>query len=146
MANSIYFFEEDVSVGLKKKSILKKWISFIANNEGFSVNNLNYIFCSDAYLHTLNVQYLSHDTFTDIITFQYNDITEHLHSDMYISYDRCIENALNNSVSSENELHRLLCHGVLHLCGYKDKSKSSKKLMTSKEDYYLSLLKTQFNL
>ena len=146
MANSIYFFEEDVSIGLKKKNILKKWISFIANNEGFSVNNLNYIFCSDAYLHTLNVQYLSHDTYTDIITFQYNDITEYLHSDMYISYERCIENAEKNSVSAENELHRLLCHGVLHLCGYKDKSKSAKKLMTEKEDYYLSLLKTQFNL
>lgn len=140
MANAVYFFEEDIKVGLKNKNILKKWISFIANNEGFSINNLNYIFCSDAYLYSLNVQYLNHDTYTDIITFQYNGVDEELYSDMYISYERCLENALKIGVDSTSELHRLICHGLLHLCGYKDKSKVSKKLMTQKEDYYLSLL------
>ena len=98
---------------------------------------INYIFCSDDYLHKLNVDFLNHDTLTDIISFDYS-VGKELHGDIYISVDRVKENASDFKVSFDDEMARVIIHGVLHYCGYKDKSEDDEKMMRSKEDYYLA--------
>ncbi len=135
----IYFFSEEISFKPSKIKLIKSWLNDLVISEGHSIENINYIFCNDEYLHRINVEYLSHDTLTDIITFQYNEKGESISSDVYVSIEMTKLNARENRVGFNNELHRLLAHGALHLCGYKDKSKAHKKQMTQKEDYYLSL-------
>jgi rRNA maturation RNase YbeY len=139
MANSIYFFSEDIKFNLKNKAEIKSWIRKIFADEGFKLDVVNFIFCSDEYLIKINREYLDHDTLTDIITFQYNKKGEFISSDIYISIERCTENATFLGQAFYSELHRLLAHGVLHLCGYKDKQNAHKIIMTQKEDLYLSL-------
>jgi probable rRNA maturation factor len=139
MANRIYFFVENVSIKLKNKNQLKIWLGSIIENEKYKLDCINFIFCSDNYLLNLNKQYLKHNTLTDIITFQYNANNEDILADVYISIERCSENANKLEIPFITELHRLLCHGTLHLCGYLDKKSDQKLLMTQKEDYYLSL-------
>jgi probable rRNA maturation factor len=135
---SISFFEEDISFKLKNKTLVRQWITDTIIAEGFKLKELTYIFCSDAYLLQINRQYLEHDTYTDIITFD-NSVTEKvIIGDIFISIDRVRENAAAFKVSETDELHRVIVHGVLHLLGYTDKSAVCKEEMTKKEDFYLT--------
>ncbi|MFD2863497.1 rRNA maturation RNase YbeY [Mucilaginibacter antarcticus] len=138
----INFFEEDISYKLKDKLKVKRWISETIMAEGYKLNELSYIFCSDAYLLRINQQYLNHDTFTDIVTFDNSEEEMIITGDIFISVPRTQENAEKFKVSTIDELHRVLIHGALHLLGYKDKRPADKKKMTEKEDYYLA--KRQF--
>jgi len=129
----IAFFNETSFVFPYHKSKVKQWVKQIALSEGKKIGDINYIFCDDVYLHKINVQYLQHDTLTDIITFDYTEgIT--LNSDIYISIERVRENADIFGVTFEQELLRVLAHGILHLCGYKDKTPADSELMRAKED------------
>ena len=118
---------------------VRKWLLLSVKSEGKAINELAFVFCTDGFLHTLNVQYLQHDTYTDIITFDYTNLSSAISGELYISLDRICENALKYGVSAEDELHRVMIHGVLHLCGFSDKSSSERKMMSNKEDFYLSL-------
>ena len=134
---AINFFEEDTRFKFTGKLKIKKWIKETISAEGFKLSELNYILCSDDYLLQINRQYLNHDTFTDIITFDNSDVTKEIVGDIFISIDRIKENAKKFEVTTMRELQRVLIHGALHLCGYKDKSPVDKTLMTQKEDFYL---------
>ena len=135
---SINFFEEDISFKLKNKPGVKQWIKATIETEGFRLKELNYIFCSDQYLLQINQQYLDHDTYTDIVTFDNSEKEGIIEGDIFISIDRIRENAIKFDSGEENELHRVIIHGALHLLGYQDKKAESKKIMTGKEDHYLS--------
>jgi len=135
---SISFFEEDISFKLKNKAHVRQWITDAIQNEGFKLKELTYIFCSDNYLLQINQQYLDHDTFTDIITFDNSESNNIVTGDIFISIERIRENAAKFNVSETTELHRVIIHGVLHLLGYTDKSAPDKQKMTEKEDFYLS--------
>lgn len=138
MKTQIHFFSEDTDYRLKQKTVLRKWISETIKHEEHRVGELNFIFCSDEYLLSINQEYLNHDTFTDIITFDNSDTAKVISGDIFISIPRVKENASNLGVEEPEELRRVIIHGVLHLAGYFDKSKTDKALMTEKEDYYLS--------
>jgi len=133
----ISFFEEDISYKLKNKKQVRQWIKDTIVAEGFKLGELSYIFCSDAYLLQINRQYLDHDTYTDIITFDNSETKGIITSDIFISIERIRENAAKFNQSVVDELHRVLIHGVLHLVGYKDKTPEDNKTMTQKEDEYL---------
>jgi probable rRNA maturation factor len=135
----VFFFEEDIAFKPTKKTALRHWINKTIIAEGCSLSEVNYIFCSDAYLIGLNQQFLDHDTYTDIITFDNSEIKGSITGDIFISIDRIRENAQTFGVDMAHELRRVMIHGVLHLLGYKDKTKKDKALMTKKEDLYLSL-------
>lgn len=135
---SINFFQEDISFKLPAKLQLKRWIKEAIRAEGFKLNELNYIFCSDQYLLQINQQYLNHDTYTDIVTFDNSDIPDQITGDIFISVERTRENAQKFKVAEMRELQRVIIHGALHLLGYKDKKPADKKLMTEKEDFYLT--------
>ncbi|WP_295648912.1 rRNA maturation RNase YbeY [uncultured Mucilaginibacter sp.] len=137
----VFFFEEDIKFKPKNKTALRQWINETIVNEGASLSEINYIFCSDVYLIGLNQQYLDHDTYTDIITFDNSEIEKSIAGDIFISVDRIRENALTFGIDATHELQRVMIHGVLHLLGYKDKSKKDKALMTQKEDFYLDKVK-----
>ena len=131
----IEFFSE-TNFELEDTNIINEWIADTIHSEEHKIGSLNFVFCDDQYLHKLNVDFLNHDTLTDIITFDYN-LGKEVHGEIYISIDRVKDNASNFKVSFNNEIHRVIIHGVLHLCGYKDKTESEKELMRNKEDYYL---------
>lgn len=134
----ISFFSEDIDFILKDKSKIRAWIGETVKAEGFKrIAELNFIFCSDAYLLNINQQYLNHDTYTDIVTFDNSEEENVIAGDIFISVERVRENAEKFGVTERDELHRVIIHGVLHLCGYLDKKKEDKELMTSKEDEYL---------
>ena len=137
--NTISFLSEDVSFDLAHKEIIQKWISKVISEELKTIGEITYVFCSDQYLHKINLQHLQHDTFTDIITFDYC-VDEIINSDIFISIDRVKENAISFRTSFKNELNRVIIHGILHLIGYDDKTDADKETMRSKEDFYLSLL------
>ena len=132
------FHSEDILFVLKKKPAIISWLSYSVKNETKIVGEISYIFCSDEYLYDINLKHLKHDTLTDIITFDYCE-EKIVNGDIYISIDRIKENAklFNNSI--ENELHRVMIHGVMHLCGYKDKTPEDQNVMSAKEDFYLNL-------
>lgn len=134
---SINFFNEDISFKLKQVQKLKTWIKTTIAKEKYSLHSVNYIFCSDASLLERNIQFLQHNTLTDIITFDLSEEEGTLDGEIYISIDRVRENAEKFSKSFEDELHRVLIHGVLHLVGYRDKKADQKEEMRKKEDYYL---------
>jgi probable rRNA maturation factor len=134
----IQFFEEDITYKLKNKTAVRKWITETIVAEGFKLAELTYVFCSDEYLLQINQQYLNHDTYTDIITFDNSEEQNTIVGDIFISIERIKENAAKFAVTEAQELHRVIIHGALHLLGYKDKSVADKKKMTLKEDYYLS--------
>lgn len=136
---AISFFSEDIDFSLPKPRKTTAWLKEVISIEGGSLENLNFIFCSDSYLHSLNEQYLNHTTLTDIITFDNAETEGEIEGDIFISIDRVRENAEKFGVSFENELHRVLVHGVLHLLGYSDKTKAEKSVMRQKEDIHLSL-------
>jgi rRNA maturation RNase YbeY len=135
----INFFAEDISYTLKEKSHIRSWIKETIVTEGKILKELNFIFCSDSYLLSINQQYLNHDTFTDIITFDNSDVEDQLVGDIFISIERVRENSVQITGNERDELHRVIIHGVLHLLGYTDKTKKDKAIMTSKEDLYLHL-------
>ncbi|MBC8266168.1 MAG: rRNA maturation RNase YbeY [Flavobacteriales bacterium] len=131
-------FHSETNFQLKQKAATKKWIIKTIVKEGKTAKDINFIFCDDTFLHEKNKTYLGHDTLTDIITFDYSD-QDLLSGDIFISINRVRENASIHSTPFENELSRVIIHGVLHLLGYNDKSKKEKGIMREKEDFYLSL-------
>lgn len=133
---AIHFFWEDISSNLKQKIRLRNWITNTIKEENKRLGELTFIFCSDTYLLSINQEYLNHNTYTDIITFN-NSEDERITGDIFISLERVHENALRFKVSEQDELHRVMIHGTLHLLGYTDKGKDAKALMTNKENYYL---------
>jgi len=135
----IYFNNYIQKHNFPELTSVRPWILFVAKSEGFLVGELGFVFCDDEYLRTINVQFLEHDTYTDIITFDYSS-EELIAGEIYISIDRVIENAKLYQQDINLEIHRIIIHGVLHLLGYRDKSPEEKAQMNSKEDYYLSLL------
>ena len=132
----ISFHTEDVSFNLPVKLKHKQWLQAVAKEEQKKIGELNYVFCSDDYLLKINQEYLQHDTYTDIVTFDNSDNPKIIEGDIFISYDRILENAAKFGTEN-SELQRVMVHGLLHLCGYKDKAKADKSLMTEKENYYL---------
>ena len=138
---AVNFFTEDVSYTLKHKTRIRTWLLETIEAEGYTLEELNFIFCSDDYLLKINQQFLNHDTYTDVITFDNSEIAETIIGDIFISIERIQENAREFKSSVAAELCRVMAHGTLHLLGYKDKSKADKILMTEKEDHYLQLLK-----
>ncbi|WP_316735600.1 rRNA maturation RNase YbeY [Pedobacter aquatilis] len=135
---AINFFTESIKYSLPQKLKVKKWIKSTIEKEGFKLQELNFIFCSDEYLLGINQQYLNHDTYTDIITFDNSEVEKEIVSDIFISIERVKENAKTFKTNDFDEVCRIIIHGTLHLLGYKDKGKAAKTLMTQKEDEYLS--------
>ena len=126
-------FNYETDFELENEALYEDWISRIIESEGFDEGEINYIFCDDDYLHKINVEYLDHDTLTDIISFDYT-VGNLIQGDIFVSVERVQDNANDFNVSFEEELKRVLSHGVLHYCGYKDKSPEDEALMRSKEE------------
>ena len=124
---------------LPNRRILKEFVIKLFNKEGKPLQNVDYVFCTDEFLLQLNQDFLQHDYYTDIITFTLSAPKLPIEGEIYISTERIKENAKEYDRTSLNELHRVMFHGALHLCGYKDETKRQKAIMTSKEDYYLKL-------
>ena len=131
-------FNYETEFNLRTETQIANWISKSIVNEAYKEGDINYIFCDDDYLLELNIKHLKHNTLTDIISFDYT-LGKIISGDIFISVDRVKENALEYKVKVDDELQRVIIHGVLHFCGYKDKTKDDKWLMSKKEDYYLSL-------
>jgi probable rRNA maturation factor len=135
--SKVCFFFQEVKVSLANRNILKKYIQSVFKKEGKKLDSLNFIFCSDMVLLKINRKYLKHDLYTDIITFDLSEI-DAIRGEIYISIDRVRENAIKFGISFKSELHRVIFHGVLHLCGYNDKTRSEMKTIREKEDNYLN--------
>lgn len=133
----IEFVTEDIAFTLINQDEVKNWIYQIISTHGYQLENLTYVFCSDEYLHEMNLEYLNHDTYTDIITFDNSDHAGVIESDIFISVDRVKENAETLATSFPNELHRVMIHGVLHLLGFDDKTPELKEKMRLEEDQSL---------
>lgn len=136
---AINFATNEVKINLRNKTKLKSFLKERFAGEGRRLKNLQYIFCSDEYLLQINQEFLQHDTLTDIVTFELSDDPEVTEGEIYISIDRVKDNAQKFEVSEEQELHRVIFHGALHLCGYKDKTKKEAATMRKKENEYLRL-------
>lgn len=139
MANHINFYSEDIIFRMREIRAKKAWIIDCIESEDKKPGDISFIFCSDEYLHKMNIEYLSHDTLTDVITFDYTE-DELISGDIFISIPRVKENAALYSKGFAEELNRVVIHGVLHLCGYKDKTSKDQKLMRQKENEKLLLL------
>lgn len=135
--SNIFFHSEDVDLTLDEE-LYCEWLAAIASKHNTTILNINYIFCSDEYLLDINRTYLDHDYYTDIITFPYKEGAE-IESDIFISIDRTKDNALQNQVSEDIELRRVMAHGLLHLIGFNDKTPELKVEMTKAEDESLIL-------
>ncbi|AKD57983.1 rRNA maturation RNase YbeY [Spirosoma radiotolerans] len=136
----IRFFNEDVPYKLTQKRVISQWLKKQAEQEGYQVGDLNYIFCSDEHVLQVNRDYLQHDYYTDIITFDQSEEEDILEGDIFISVDRVADNASQLAVTAEQEMHRVLAHGMLHLCGYGDKTDGEEAQMRAKEDEWLKQL------
>ena len=132
-------FNYETDFVLVNEGILAEWINDCIKNEEHRLEEINYIFCDDEYLLKLNVEFLNHDTLTDIISFD-NSVGKIIQGDIFISIERVKENAIDFKVSTLEELYRVMVHGVLHYCGYKDKSEDEEKVMRQKENHYLKQL------
>jgi len=135
----VSYFSEEINFVLKGKRQSTEWIIKTIESEGLEQGEINYIFCSDAYLLTLNQKYLNHDTLTDILTFGNTERAGLVGGDIFISIERVKENAALYKATFSSELSRVMIHGILHLCGYKDKSPEEAQNMRKKENHYLSL-------
>ena len=135
MIISFFFLKNKIS--LKERTKLKSFIEILFKKEGFKLKSLTYVFCSDEYLLQLNQEFLNHDYYTDILTFDLS-LTKEKEGEIYISVDRIKDNAKKIRRSVNEELHRVIFHGALHLCGYQDKAKAEQKEMTARENYYLN--------
>lgn len=134
---AIFFNTEDIKEVSIERNKIKAWLKSAIEHEKHRLGDLSFIFCSDEYLLKINKQYLNHDYYTDIITFDYVENNK-VSGDLFISIDRVVENAETFKVDFNLELRRMMIHGVLHLLGYKDKLDDEKALMTEKENFYLS--------
>jgi len=132
------FYETEFEI--KESQIWIDWVTECMKNEGKSIEELNYIFCDDEYLLEINRQYLDHDYYTDVIGFD-NSYDDTLTGDIFISVERIADNATQNNVPFDNELARVMIHGILHFAGYPDKEDEQKRIMTEKEDFYLNRFK-----
>ena len=141
MDHPIEFHSEDIEFSLSNPEQVADWIASVIEQHDFELAGLTYIFCSDDYLHQINVEYLDHDTLTDIITFDNADEEGTVEGDIFVSIDRVHDNAQTLGIPFEDELHRVLIHGVLHLLGFKDKTDEQEALMRKQEDSCLSLRK-----
>ncbi|NUM51958.1 MAG: rRNA maturation RNase YbeY [Flavobacteriales bacterium] len=138
-SSGVLFYSEDKSIPssvLKNKTNIVRWIHTLSKIENVKIGEINFIFCSDEFLYSINKQYLNHNYYTDIITFDYSE-NKTLSADIFISVERVKENASTLNILYKTELLRVLVHGILHLCGYKDQSKSQQLTMRTKEDFYL---------
>jgi probable rRNA maturation factor len=131
-------FNYETDFNLENEEAVASWLSTVITSENKKEGEINYIFCDDEYLHKINLEYLNHDTLTDIISFDYTMGNE-LSGDIFVSVERVKDNAVDFNVPFEEELKRVLVHGVLHYCGYKDKGEAEELLMRSKEDEKLAL-------
>ena len=137
-------FNYELDFKLEDEALYSDWISKVISSEKMNEGEINYIFCDDDYLVEINQQYLNHDTLTDIISFDYS-VGNELHGDIFISVESVRENALDFNVSFEEELKRVLVHGVLHYCGYKDKSEEDEILMRQKEEEKMKMFHVKQN-
>lgn len=135
---AVSFHSEQINFSLSDENAVAHWLQDVCVSEGKKLSELSYIFCPDDYLLEMNRKYLNHDYYTDVITFDYCEADD-VSGDVFISVDRVNDNAQNEGVSEQDELHRVMVHGLLHLLGYHDKETSDKEQMTAKEDFYLSL-------
>jgi rRNA maturation RNase YbeY len=140
----IHFYFEKVEFSLKNRTQLKRFIGELIAEEKKKIDNLNYIFCNDKVLLEINRRYLNHNFYTDIITFDLSASSKEILADIYISVDRVKENSRDLKTTFQEELHRVMFHGLLHLCGYNDKTENQKKLIRRKEDHYLNLYFKRF--
>ena len=132
-------FNYETALKLESEEQISNWILDTISSEDYKLEEINYVFCDDEYLHKLNVEFLNHDTLTDIISFDYS-VGKTIQGDIFISVERVEDNAKDFGVAFDDELKRVIIHGVLHYCGYKDKSDTDAKLMREKENHYLSVL------
>lgn len=132
-------FNYETTFKLSSEEMISKWIKDSIRAENRKLEEINYVFCDDEYLHKLNVEFLKHDTLTDIISFDYS-IGKIIQGDIFVSVERVADNAKDFDVDFIDELHRVMIHGILHYCGYKDKTDVDAKLMREKENHYLQLL------
>ena len=137
----ISYFNEDINFDLKGKTLNNRWLRIVAGSEVRRIGEISIVFCSDNYILDVNMRYLQHDYFTDIITFDYCE-GDRLSGDLIISIDSVRENALYYGAEFGDELNRVMVHGLLHLIGYDDHTEEEQKVMREKEDYYLSLRKS----
>ena len=135
----IRFFNEDVDYKLPQKQKTRQWLTEQAKQEGYRIGELNYIFCSDEYVLQVNRDYLQHDYYTDIITFDQREEDDKLEGDIFISVERVADNAQQLSVTPELEMRRVLAHGLLHLCGYGDKSAEEATAMRHHEENWMTV-------
>ncbi|GAB4019390.1 rRNA maturation RNase YbeY [Spirosoma koreense] len=135
----IRFFNEDVPYKLAQKQVIRQWLKQQAQREGYAVGELNYILCSDDYVLQVNRDYLEHDYYTDIITFDQSEEAGKLAGDIFISVERVADNAAQLGIPVDQEMQRVLAHGLLHLCGYGDKTAEEEAKMRAKEEEWLSL-------
>jgi rRNA maturation RNase YbeY len=137
-------FHYEIDFKLPSERAFKSWLTQVVLSEEKTIGDINYVFCDDEYLHKINVDYLNHDTLTDIISFDYT-IGNILHGDIFIYVERVRENAAEFNVSFEEELKRVMVHGVLHYCGFKDKTAKDQKIMRSKEDEKIAMFHVEQN-
>ncbi|XCF06495.1 rRNA maturation RNase YbeY [Tamlana crocina] len=133
-------FNYETDFKLDSEQAISDWVVSAILNEKYKLEEINYVFCDDDYLYKLNIEYLNHDTLTDIISFDYS-VGKTIAGDIFISVERVKDNANEFNVAFEEELKRVIIHGVLHYCGYKDKTDYEARLMRDKENYYLSRFK-----
>lgn len=132
-------FNYETDFKLDNVGVISNWISSVILSEGFKHDEINFVFCDDEYLHKLNVEFLKHDTYTDIISFDYT-IGKIIQGDIFISIERVQDNAKHFKVTFQKELQRVIIHGILHFCGYKDKTDEDAKMMRYMENHYLAIL------
>lgn len=137
--DEINFFYEEIDFKLSDENKYIFWIIELLKTQNAALSGINYIFCSDDFLLKINKEYLDHDFYTDIISFPYSEFPDPLQGDIFISIDRVMDNAISNGVPSENELLRVMAHGILHFLGYKDKSEKDQHLMRAKEEEMMYL-------
>ena len=138
LSSKVHFFFERVAPTIRDRRKLKRFIVSIFEGEKRKLDSINYIFSTDTIVYKINKKHLNHDVLTDIITFELSEKGAPINGEIYISVDRVRENAIGQRVSFASELHRVMFHGVLHLCGFRDKTPSEIKKMREKEDYYLT--------
>ena len=130
-------FYSEVPFEVSNADTTAAWLSSIISQENYNEGEVSIVFCDDAFLHKLNIEFLNHDTLTDVISFDYS-VGKEIHGEIFISIERVQENAIEFNQTFNSELSRVMAHGVLHYCGYKDKSKSDAVSMRSKEEFYLN--------
>ncbi len=141
----INFFTEDISFNLKQKNLIRNWIKKVILSKGAKLTEINYIFCSDEYLKEVNIEYLNHDYYTDIITFDNSEKENCIEGDIYISIDRVRDNSQQFGKTFENELQRVIIHGILHLIGYGDKTEEEAEQMRQEEETSLLFFPSEEN-